>query len=273
MAEPRDKNGLTESEFLQSYNAGKYERPSVTADILALGVKEDFSCLKILLIKRGGHPYIGKWALPGGFIRKTETAYQAAARELEEETGLKDVYLEQIYTFTKPERDPRTWVMSIAYMALVSELKHVNGSDDADSAAWFDLIISPEKISLQNKDFGVNISYAIETKKFQNGAIKYENWVATPQTQELLAFDHIEIIIESFLNLKAKFEHSDLAFNLIGSKFTLPDLQVLYELILGKKLYKTNFRTMIAPKIKATGEKRKSASSNKMSAEYEYIDA
>ncbi|MCR4996770.1 MAG: NUDIX hydrolase, partial [Butyrivibrio sp.] len=98
----------------------------------------------------------------------------------------------------------------------------------------------------------------------------YENWVSKPASKEELAFDHIEIIIESILKLKAEFEHTDLSFNMIGEKFTLPDLQALYELVLGKKLYKTNFRAMIAPKVEATGAKMKSVCSNKMSAEYRY---
>ena len=271
MAEIRDKNGLTEAEFLKAYKPGNYERPSVTADIMVLGTSEDLSRLKLLLVRRGGHPYIGHWALPGGFIEKDETAYQAAARELEEETGLTDVYLNQIYTFTKPGRDPRTWVMSIAYLALVSELKQVQGLDDAEDADWFDLRIADGKLRLENERLGVNIIYDIETKQFKNGRILYDNWVATPVSKDRLAFDHIEIIIESILKLKAEFEHTDLAFNLMEDKFTLPDLQALYELVLGKKLYKTNFRAMVQPKIQPTGEKRKSIISNKMSAEYIYL--
>ena len=88
---------------------------------------------------------------------------------------------------------------------------------------------------------------------------------------EKLAFDHVEIIIESIMKLRTFFENSDLAFNMAGETFTLPDLQALYELVLGKKLYKTNFRALVAPKIEATGEKIKSKTSNKMSAEYRYM--
>ncbi len=270
MAELRDKNGLTEAEFLKSYKPGDYERPSVTADILVLCPGDDLTCLKLLLIKRGGHPYLGSWALPGGFIEKDETAYRAAARELMEETGLKDVYLDQIYTFTKPGRDPRMWIMSIAYLALVPGPKRVKGYDDADDAAWFDLIIEPEQIIIRNEELGVDIRYTKKTEHFKNGKISYENWVAEPVGKDRLAFDHIEIIIESVLKLKREIEHTDLAFNMIGDRFTLPDLQKLYETVLGRKLYKTNFRAMIAPKVKATGEKRKSICSNKLSAEYIY---
>lgn len=282
MAQKKDKNGLTEKEFLKDYKAGSYERPSVTADILVLGTSDDLRTLKILLVKRDEHPYLEQWALPGGFVRKDETAYQAAERKLSQETGLKGVYLDQIYTFTNPARDPRTWVMTIAYLALVSDtsddvLHGVTCVGDYDSdggvqdAAWFDLVIDAESISFINAERNVEIRYSIENKRFKNGRIFYENWVSKPASKEELAFDHIEIIIESILKLKAEFEHTDLSFNMIGEKFTLPDLQALYELVLGKKLYKTNFRAMIAPKVEATGAKMKSVCSNKMSAEYRYI--
>lgn len=282
MAQKKDKNGLTEKEFLKDYKAGSYERPSVTADILVLGTSANLRTLKILLVKRDEHPYLEQWALPGGFVRKDETAYQAAERKLSQETGLEGVYLDQIYTFTNPARDPRTWVMTIAYLALVSDtsddvLHGVTCAGDYDSdggvqdAAWFDLVIDAESISFINDERNVEIRYSIENKRFKNGMIYYENWVSEPASKEELAFDHIEIIIESILKLKAEFEHTDLSFNMIGEKFTLPDLQALYELVLGKKLYKTNFRAMIAPKVEATGAKMKSVCSNKMSAEYRYI--
>ena len=137
-------------------------------------------------------------------------------------------------------------------------------------AAWFDLVIDDGEIRFSNSERNFEIKYSIETKRFKNGRIYYENWVSKPASKEELAFDHIEIIIESILKLKAEFEHTDLAFNMIGEKFTLPDLQALFELVLGKKLYKTNFRAMIAPKVETTGEKMKSIISNKMSAEYIY---
>ncbi len=284
MTQKKDKNGLTEKEFLKEYKAGDYERPSVTADILVLGASANLRTLKILLVKRDEHPYLDRWALPGGFVRGDETAFQAAQRKLSNETGLEGVYLDQIYTFTRPDRDPRTRVMTIAYLALVSDtsddmLRGVTcaglGEDTGGvrDAAWFDFIIEPDSISFTNAERNVSIEYSIENKRFKNGRIFYENWVSSLKSEEELAFDHIEIIIESFIKLKAEFEHTDLAFNMMGDTFTLPDLQALYELVLGKKLYKTNFRAMVAPKVDATGAKMKSISSNKMSAEYRYKEA
>ena len=257
----------TEKEFLEQYTDSIYDKPSVTTDILVLGVDESFGKLKALLIKRDEHPYQGFYALPGGFIKKDETAYQAAARKLFEETGVKDIYLDQIYTFTKPGRDPRTWVMSIAYLALVGDVSKISTTGE-----WFDLFIDEDRIRLYSEESDTDIVYPLSEKNFRNGRISYSNWVASDKGKgEKLAFDHVEIIIESILKLRTFFENSDLAFNMVGDTFTLPDLQALYELVLGKKLYKTNFRALVAPKIEATGEKIKSATSNKMSAEYRYI--
>lgn len=118
-AERRNKDGLTEKEFLEQYNPGHYERPSVTVDMLLFGMSRDLKCLKVLLIKRNNHPYIDCYALPGGFVNITESAYTAACRELEEETGLKDIYMEQLYTMSQPDRDPRMRVIDIAYMTLI----------------------------------------------------------------------------------------------------------------------------------------------------------
>ncbi|WP_022764935.1 NUDIX domain-containing protein [Butyrivibrio sp. XPD2006] len=267
MTERRDINGLTEKEFLEQYTDTLYDKPSVTTDILVLGVDESFARLKALLIKRDEHPYLGFYALPGGFIKKDETAYQAASRKLYEEAGVRDVYLDQIYTFTRPGRDPRTWVMSIAYLALVGDVSEIKTTGE-----WFDLEFDDDRIRLYNDESGAEIIYPVSVKKFKNGRIGYENRVAiSGERGEKLAFDHVEIIIESIMKLRTFFENSDIAFNMVGDTFTLPDLQALYELVLGKKLYKTNFRALVAPKIEATGAKIKSRISNKMSAEYRYI--
>ena len=125
-----NKNGLTEEEFLASYNPGDYERPSNTADMLlfTIGEKENIDVrkdkekeLKILLIKRKDHPDIHKWALPGGFVNINEDLESAAYRELEEETNIKNVYMEQLYTFGAVNRDPRMRIVSTAYMALIDK--------------------------------------------------------------------------------------------------------------------------------------------------------
>ena len=139
----------SEKEFLKNYNIKEYERPSVTADVAAFMISSEDKTsyrrnpdnkLRLLLIKRGGHPYIGQWALPGGFVEPDEATEQAAKRELLEETGVDNVYLEQLYTFSDPGRDPRMWVMSCSYMALIdgSDLE-ITAGDDAEKALWFDI--------------------------------------------------------------------------------------------------------------------------------------
>lgn len=145
----RDKNGLTEEEFLAAYKPGNYPRPSVAADMVIFagndetgeaGQDQSGTGLKLLMIRRGGHPYLGCWALPGGFVKPTETTEQAAKRELKEETGVDQGYLEQLYTFSQPGRDPRTWVISCSYLALVDSSRlNVRAGDDAADAAWFDV--------------------------------------------------------------------------------------------------------------------------------------
>lgn len=210
--ELRDKNGLTEQEFLAQYNPGNYPRPSVTVDMVIFsidGTPDDNLDLKLLLIRRGGHPYLGNWALPGGFVDPTETVGQAAQRELLEETGVESGSLEQLYTFSDPGRDPRTWVISCAHMALVdSKSLHLCSGDDASDAKWFRLtyellndeqtrsnkyqiILNAEDISLTAIVEEQIDHYASEFKIIENNG---------------LAFDHAKIITCAIQRLRSKVE-------------------------------------------------------------------
>ncbi len=133
----KDKNGLTEAQFLRQYDVTRYFRPSVTVDI-AVCVPQERG-MRLLLIKRGGHPYIGKWAFPGGFVEKDETCEAAAARELFEETGVSDLPLRQLVTVSTPKRDPRWRNITVVFYAIAKDAVHALGGDDASEARWFDV--------------------------------------------------------------------------------------------------------------------------------------
>lgn len=268
--EKKDAQGLTEKEFLENYRPGDYDRPSVTVDMLILGMDKTLDKLKVLLIQRKNHPYIDCFALAGGFVEMDESAYDAACRELMEETGLKDVYLEQLYTMSQPDRDPRMRVIDIAYIALMPVAKVVAG-DDAKEALWFDVKLSEKELTLSNEEKNINIKYSLKKKTFKNGVVKIVNYIPMLESEDALAFDHAEIVLEGLLRLKNKVEYSDIAFNLVPKKFTLPDLQRVYEVILGKKLYKTNFKEKVIDKIEPLNEKGASVSGNKSSALYKYV--
>ncbi|MFO0589195.1 MAG: NUDIX domain-containing protein [Polyangiaceae bacterium] len=180
----------------------EYARPALAVDIVVFGLDED---LKILLIKRDLEPFQGKWALPGGFVRMDETLDEAARRELEEETGVSRLYLEQLYTFGDLGRDPRERVVSVAYYALVKLSDHrVKAATDAREAAWFSVDDLPR-----------------------------------------LAFDHEKILSTGLTRLKSKVRYQPIGFELLPPKFTLSALQKLYESVLEKALDKRNFRKKV----------------------------
>lgn len=182
----------------------EYPRPALTVDIVVFTLRD--KKLQVLLIQRGAEPYRGSWALPGGFVHMAETLEAAALRELEEETGVKDAYLEQLYTYGEPGRDPRGRVVSVAYFSLVptSEDLQPRGGSDAAYAEWFPVDALPT-----------------------------------------LAFDHAEIISYALRRLRYKLEYSAVGFELLPETFTLTQIQSTYETILGEKLDKRNFRRRI----------------------------
>lgn len=275
--EKRNAKGLTEAEFLASYNPGDYERPSVTVDMMVLRMKKELNGLQVLLIQRKDHPCIEQWALPGGFINMDESAYEAACRELEEETGLTNVYLEQIYTMSKPERDPRMRIIDIAYAALLpygDESEAVAG-DDASEALWFDVYFNDGIgkngiLSFYNEEKSIRIEYELRPTVFTNGRVKVENYVPYLVSEEALAFDHADIMLEGLSRLRNKVMYTDIAFNLVPERFTLVDLQRVYEEILGKELWKANFREMIGPKVESQHVTKKPITSKRPATVYVY---
>jgi 8-oxo-dGTP diphosphatase len=183
-----------------------YPRPSVTVDIVLYAYLQNQ--LKVLLIQRGGEPFRGQWALPGGFVNMDESLDEAARRELQEETGADNVYLEQLYTFGAPDRDPRGRVITVAYFALLSAEEAlrmtIHGGDDAHDARWWNMYDLPP-----------------------------------------LAFDHGRILDYALQRLRWKLEWTALGFLLLPQEFTLSELQSVYETVLNEPLDKRNFRRKI----------------------------
>ncbi len=180
-----------------------YPRPALTADCVIFGFSENE--LKILLIERGIVPFKGQWAFPGGFVHMEEDTKTAAIRELYEETGLQNVYMEQLCTVSSPDRDPRGRVVSVVYFALVKpENFKPTAGDDAGKAEWFSISDIPK-----------------------------------------LAFDHDEILQTAILRLKGKIRYQPVGFELLPEKFIFSQLQAIYETVLEIKLDRRNFRKKI----------------------------
>ena len=187
---------------------------SVAVDLLVFTIEEDR--LKILTIRRQYPPFEGQRALPGVFVRADETLDQAAQRGLREETGLEDIYFEQLYTWGAPDRDPRRRVISVSYLALV-DAQRLRGFGPGLRTTGAEL--SDVQALLEAED---------------------------------LAFDHRQIIACGRERLAGKVEYTPIAFSLVPEEFTLPQLQRVYEILLGKPLYKANFRKKIAPLVEET---------------------
>jgi 8-oxo-dGTP diphosphatase len=211
----RKTDAREEERFLEAYRPGDFPRPSVTVDLVILTVQD--KDLRLLLVRRNEHPFKGRWALPGGFVRITddredqgEDLDEAALRELEEETGLSQktfgrFFLEQVKTFGKPGRDPRMRVISVAYYALVRStlVPHIRAGGDVSQARWFSVA------DLKN---------------------------------ETLAFDHASIVQATLDRARADLDRTAIAFELVPETFTIQELRAVHEAIRGEALDPGNFR-------------------------------
>lgn len=190
--EKRDKNGLTEREFLESYSSDKYKKPSLTADIVLIARDGDKN--ELLLIKRGGHPYIDCFALPGGFAEPGESIERTAARELYEETAVENVVFESIGVFSSPGRDPRGWVVSDAFIA-VAEKKDIRvlAGDDAAKAVWFSVFVNSNGKNIRLVSDGEEINIKFEKKNVPSPfGVRAEYHITDDGG---LAFDHALILV------------------------------------------------------------------------------
>ncbi len=180
-----------------------YPRPSVTVDVIIFTLRDND--LQVLLIKREHPPFKEMWAIPGGFVGIDESLEEAVLRELEEEAGVHDVYLEQLYTFGDVGRDPRGRVITVAYFALIpAPAPSPRAGDDAAEACWWSMYDLPP-----------------------------------------LAFDHTDILAYALQRLRYKLEYTAAGFELLPEAFTLSELQATYEITLGEKLDKRNFRRKV----------------------------
>ncbi|HEX9035566.1 MAG TPA: NUDIX domain-containing protein [Ktedonobacterales bacterium] len=209
----------------EAYDPSRFERPSVTVDVVILTMRR--RRIEALLIRRKHWPYEGSWAIPGGFVNPDESLEAAARRELEEEANVTNVYLEQLYTFGDPGRDPRTRVITVVYYALMqADALNVVAGDDAADASWFPVYELPE-----------------------------------------MAFDHERILAYTMQRLRGKLEYTMIGFQLLPPEFTLSDLQEVYEAILDRPLDKRNFRKKVlstgilelTPHTRKTGQHRPAA--------------
>jgi 8-oxo-dGTP diphosphatase len=195
---------------------GDYPRPNVTVDVVVFTLRE--GDLQVLLVRRKNPPFQGMWALPGGFLDIDETLEHAALRELEEETGVREVYLEQLHTFGDPDRDPRGRTITVVYFAVVpANSVHPHAGDDAADTRWWPVGDLPP-----------------------------------------LAFDHAEILTYALQRLRTELEHTAVGFELLPEAFTLSELQATYEVVLGEELDRRNFRRKLlgARVIEETGAYR-----------------
>ena len=267
---------LTEEEFLKNYDSSMYDKLSMTTDILILSVsskdsnnyrKTDKKMMSVLLVKRDDHPYKDKWCLPGGFLNpKTETLEECAKRVLKRETNLEDIYLEQLYTFDRIDRDPRMRVISTAYVALIDkdELKQ-----DVKNASWFDITLIEEKdgvVFLVLDNGTETISFEVN-KVLRNKITDRYDYISNKNN--MIAFDHDVVIASGIEKIKEKVNSSDIVFNMMPEYFTLGDLQQVYEVLLGKKLLDAPFRRIIASKVEKT-EKMKTGEGHRPSYLFKY---
>ena len=191
-----------------------FENPMIAVDLLVFTIADDR--LKIVLVERGEDPFKGRLSLPGVFVRKGETLDDAAQRGISEEAGLSDIYFEQLYTWGQLDRDPRRRIISVSYLSLVDCARiHLSAGERTSSAVLYDV----------------------------------EDLLSS---DECLAFDHRDIIAYGRERIKNKTEYTRIAFEFLPEEFTLPQLQRVYEILLGRQLYKANFRRKIAPLIEDT---------------------
>lgn len=267
----------SEEEFLKHYNPEAFDQLSMTVDILLVSVssekqenyrKTNKKMMSILLVKRDDYPYKDKWCLPGGFLNpKSETLEECAKRVLKKETNLKELYLEQLYTFDAINRDPRTRVVSTSYIALIDKNRLTDKINT--NASWFDVILfeeSKDKIDMVLSNGSDMIKFSIKKKLYEKTTDRYKFEIIENKD---LAFDHPLVIVSGLERIKNKLNYTDIVFNMMPEYFTLGELQQVYEVILNKKLLDPAFRRIIKDKVVKT-DKMKTGEGHRPSFLFKY---
>ena len=267
----------SEEEFLKHYNPEAFDQLSMTVDILLVSVssekqenyrKTNKKMMSILLVKRDDYPYKDKWCLPGGFLNpKSETLEECAKRVLKKETNLKELYLEQLYTFDAINRDPRTRVVSTSYIALIDKNRLIDKINA--NASWFDVILfeeSKDKIDMVLSNGNDMIKFSIKKKLYEKTTDRYKFEIIENKD---LAFDHPLVIVSGLERIKNKLNYTDIVFNMMPEYFTLGELQQVYEVILNKKLLDPAFRRIIKDKVVKT-DKMKTGEGHRPSFLFKY---
>lgn len=258
----KDEEPNEEKLFLKSYNIENFERPSVATDIVVFSMfakssechrKDDEPELSVLLVKRGEHPYMNKWALPGGFLRSDETLEECALRELKEETNLSAASIIPVGVFSNPNRDPRGRIISNAFASIISEenVKLMSGTD-AIQTTWFSVdfkLVDKQRYNLTLKNGNEKIFVELQQRD-----IRYANSKFDIVSNSGLAFDHAKIIATALSDLKEKAANIEFVFDFLPEKFTLASLQKVQETLLGISLLTANFRRKIADLVEETDE-------------------
>ena len=252
----------SEKEYLEGYDIEKYPRPSVTTDIAAFRIlskcvesyrREPKNTLSILLVKRGRHPFLDCWALPGGFLRQGETVEECAVREIAEETNVTPSAIEPVGVFSEVGRDPRGWIISNAFISAINgEPVNEFGGDDASDARWFDVSFEKNtddkiKIVLENGDITLEMSLSERKSRFGGSSFEIEK-------ADLIAFDHAKIIASAIELLRSRAEKFEMIFDFLPEKFTLTSLQKVQETITGIEVSTANFRRKVNDYVVETEE-------------------
>ncbi|MCR5720575.1 MAG: NUDIX hydrolase [Lachnospiraceae bacterium] len=268
-----------EIEYLKGYDITQYDRPSLTADMAVFAVlsegdskeyrKDPKKRLGILMIRRGTYPYRDCYGLPGGFARVDESIEETAFRELKEETSVDSAFLEPFGMFSAPTRDPRGWIVSQGFLALVDANKYkVHAGTDAWEATWFFIDVDKKEIKrrMQKDKAEIITRYTLklerDEKKLEAVIEEHKKFCGYHETtqyeiikDEDFAFDHAEIVLRAYLALKEQTAQSGrIVFDLMPELFTLYSLQEAHEVILGEKLLTPNFRRKMAPLVIETDE-------------------